>query len=131
VAGELQLLNRRASKKGGSHMPRRRHGHGMGVERRRRAAEYGGNTVGRGGGGRCGSAYGCVARCAREEGRKGGATEVGPLRTCGRVCPSASVPSQHAGACSGAVVARRRAGTRSGAKTPRGSPVQMTFSPNF
>jgi hypothetical protein len=52
---------------------------------------------------------------------------------CARVgaCPSVSGPSQHAGACSSAVGARRHAGTRSGTKTPRDSPVQMTFSPNF
>jgi hypothetical protein len=59
-----------------------------------------------------------MARGARGEGRKGGVTEVGPLRMCGRACPSASGPSQHAGACSGTVSARRRAGTLSGAKTP-------------
>jgi hypothetical protein len=47
AAGELRLLNRRSSKKGGSRSPRRQHGHGMGAERRQHAAEYGGDTVGR------------------------------------------------------------------------------------
>jgi hypothetical protein len=107
AAGELRLLNRWVTKKGGSRSPRCRHGRGMGAERRRHAVEYGGDTVGQ-----RGSVRSSCGRAARGDGVLGADVGAGAVGPAIAVVPRLLGPARGVGARSGAcrhVTSRRSA----------------------